>query len=584
MGLFLDLWWFFKREKKSYCLGILFLILVSVLTLLPPYVVGVIVDHILEGTLTLRRLSLWLLLLLTSGVLVYFLRLGWRILIFGASLRLGRYLRNRLYEQFASLDASFYQKERIGDLLAHATNDVQAVEATAGEGILTLVDSLTLGGVVIIVMLTTIHAPLTVIALIPLPLIALATSYYGKRLHRNFLKAQEAFAQLNNQVQENISGLRVIKAFGQEEREKDNFRQQTAHVVEKNIAVAKIDSLYDPTISLVVGLSFFLAVSAGAWFIVQGKMTVGELTTFTMYLGLLVWPMLAFGWLFNILERGRASYDRIQRLLAEKPTEKEEEGGLRAKPGGDLHFSITSFTYPGTKEAALKNIHFILPEGSWLGITGPTGAGKTTLVRLLLRQFELEEGEILIGGRSIKQYTKQALRSSLGYVPQDQFLFSASIAENIAFAKPEATRKEIVEAARAAALHGEILSFEQGYETLVGERGITLSGGQKQRIAIARALLVDPDILILDDALSALDAETEAVVLDNLRRLRQDKTTIIISHRLSQLQMAHTIIVLHDGQITEMGHHDQLMANEGWYRNLYEQQTLEGKLEGEIKD
>ncbi len=574
MRLFIDLWWFFKQEKKSYSIGIILLVLVSLLSLIPPHAVGAIVDQMASGTLEKDELVLWLLLLLASGGLAYCFRLGWRLLIFGASLRLGRHLRNRLYQHFTLQNPQFYQKERIGDLLAHVTNDVQAVEATAGEGILTLVDSITMGSLVLFIMFFTIHAPLTVLVLIPMPIMALATGYYGKLLHHRFQQAQAAFSELNNQVQENISGQRVIKAFGQEEQEKILFKNQSRQVVAKNIGVARIDALYDPTIAIIVGISFFLAIGFGSWFIIKGELTVGQLTTFTMYLGLLVWPMLAFGWLFNIVERGRASYDRIQRLLSRRPQIGDRTGAVTTKPAGDILFKIQSFTYPDQKRPALKEINFSIRQGELVGITGPTGAGKTTLLRLLMRQFELTDGDILIGEHSIKEYSLSALRQQIGYVPQDHILFSTTIRENIALAKPDASLEEIEEAARIACIDQDILGFELGYETPVGERGVTLSGGQKQRIAIARALLVDPEILILDDCLSAVDAQTEQVILERLLKFRQGKTTLLASHRLRNLELAHTIVVLQGGEVKEMGPHAVLMAQGGWYQTMYRQQQL----------
>ncbi|MDQ0337595.1 ATP-binding cassette subfamily B protein [Caldalkalibacillus uzonensis] len=580
MSIFKDLLWFFKREKTSYLSGVMLLMLVSLLTLLPPYVVGLIVDGIAEGSLTPAELWRWLGILLGSGVLVYVFRFAWRILIFGAALRLGRLLRNRLYHHFTRMSPEFFEQRRIGDLMAHSTNDVQAIEATAGEGVLTFVDSLTLGGLVIIIMFTAIHAPLTLIVLIPMPFMAWATSYYGKLLHQRFHLAQAAFSDLNDKVQENISGMRVIKAFGREEAEKAAFRRQTDDVVRKNIAVARIDSLFDPTISLIVGISFFLAIGFGSWFIVRGEMTVGQLTTFTMYLGLLIWPMLAFGWLFNIVERGRASYDRVNRLLSLEPAIKEEKGALVNKPQGDIEFDIHTFVYPpGQHHPALQHICIRLAKGHTLGVIGKTGAGKTTLVRLVLREFDCTQGDIQIGGVSIYRYRLDALRESIAYVPQDHFLFSATIRENIAFGNPQATMEEIEEAARIACIHDDILHFDQGYETVVGERGVTLSGGQKQRISIARALLMDPEILILDDALSAVDAKTEESILQALKAFRRDKTTLITSHRLSSVEHAEEIIVLSEGQIVERGTHRELIALGGWYRLMYEHQQLESLVE-----
>ncbi|GAA0359940.1 ABC transporter transmembrane domain-containing protein [Bacillus horti] len=575
MNVFKDLFWFFKQEKKYYLTGIVMLFLVSLLTLIPPYVVGVIVDRILEGSLSRSVLIQWLIFLLVVGILTYILRYVWRIMIFGPSIRLGKQLRNQLYVHFNKMSPQFYQKRRVGDLMAHSTNDVQAVEATAGEGVLTLVDSLTMGGMVVIMMALAINFPLTLIVLLPMPLMAWATGYYGKLLHERFFHAQSAFSDLNDKVQENVSGVRVIKAFGQEADEKESFRKQSADVVQKNVAVAKVDSLFDPTISFIVGLSYILAISFGSWFVVRETITLGELVTFTMYLGMLIWPMLAFGFLFNIVERGRASYDRIRSLLSVKEDITDKENAIVTTPSGNLAYSIQSYSFPESDQAVLRDIQFRLEQGETLGIVGKTGSGKTTLLRLLLREFDCKDGDMTIGGTSIYDFKRSALRSAIGYVPQEHFLFSATLAENIAFGKAEATMAEIKRAAQIACIDEDIERFPEGYNTVVGERGVTLSGGQKQRISIARAILLNPEILILDDSLSAVDAKTEETIVNELRANRANKTTIISAHRLSAIEHADLIIVLEDGRIAERGTHEELLEADQWYAMMYRHQQLE---------
>ena len=457
--------------------------------------------------------------------------------------------------------------------MAHSTNDLQAIQQTAGDGVLTLVDSLMMGGFTLIAMASTISWKLTLVSLLPLPIMAWATNKYGTMLHKRFHSAQEAFSTLNDKVQESISGTRVIKAFGQEKDDIDSFTKLSRDAVKKNLAVARIDSLFDPTISLIIGFSFFLAVGYGSVLVTRDELTIGELVSFTSYLGLLIWPMLAFGWLFNIVERGRASYDRVETLLAVKE-EIENTGSIETIPQGDISFQLRKFSY-ASGSTILQEIYFTLKHGQTLGIVGKTGSGKTTLCKLLLREFDLNKGDITLDDHDICDYQLNALRAAIGYVPQDHFLFSATIAENIAFAKANAAFSEIKEAAVLASIHKDISQFKYGYETVVGERGVTLSGGQKQRISIARALITNPGILILDDSLSAVDAKTEESILQHLKAKRQNQTTIITAHRLSSIAHCDLILVLENGTIAQRGAHHSLVHEEGWYKDTYERQALE---------
>lgn len=579
MKVLLDLRWFFSERKKQYSIGIAALMIVALLQLAPPRIIGFIVDAVAKDTLTMQMLTRWMTILIVAGILMYVLRYIWRVMIFGSSVYLAREMRERLFTHFTRMSPSFYQRRRVGDLMAHATNDINAVQQTAGTGILTLFDSLSTGGFVILMMGFSISWKLTLIALVPIPVMIFLTSYYGRLLRSRFRVAQEAFSDLNDKTQESISGIKVLKTFGQQKEDVESFTRRSEQVVKENMRVAKVDALFDPTISGIFAISYILSFYYGTRFIQAGELSIGDLVAFTSYLGLLTWPMLAIGFLFNIVERGNASYSRIQNLLSVEAEIQDRPNAISQLPHGDIVFDLDTFTFPDDTRPSLHDLHFTLKQGETLAIIGKTGSGKTAILKLLMREFENYKGTITYGGLPITKYKKECLRQAIGYVPQDHFLFSTTLGENIAFTNPDIGQDKIVEAAKSAQIHEDILSFEDGYDTMVGERGVSLSGGQRQRVSIARALLMDPELLLLDDSLSAVDARTEEAILRSLKEERTGKTTIITSHRLSAIQHAHTIIVMEDGGVAEIGDHESLLAKNGIYKEMYDLQQLESIVE-----
>lgn len=583
MSIFKKLGWFFKQEKRHYIIGVTSLILVAIFQLIPPKVIGIIIDEIAEDNIHLKIILGWVVVLVLAAVAQYIFRYIWRTNIWGSAARLEKDLRRQLFDHFTKMDQIFYQKHRTGDLMAHATNDLNAIQNVAGAGILTFADSFITGGITIIAMILFIDWRLTLIALLPLPLLAVTSRVLGTKLHDAFRDAQEAFSNINDKAQESITGMKVLKTFGQEQEDIADFSRKIDDAIVKNKRVNFLDALFDPFITLIIGLSYVVTIIIGGNFILNDTITIGQLVSFISYIGMLVWPMFAIGRLFNVLERGNASYDRVAELLSNKTHIIEKENAIHEAPKGTLEFSIRSFYYPDSKEETLKNLQFVVNEGETLGIVGKTGSGKTTIMKLLLREFDDYAGQITFGSRNIKDYTLDALLGSLGYVPQDHFLFSTTIRDNIRFIDPTLPQSEVEQAAQLADIATDIEEMPAGYDTLVGERGVSLSGGQKQRLSIARALIAKPEILILDDALSAVDAKTEEAILSNLKAARQNKTTIIAAHRLSSVMHAKEIIVIEEGQIIERGTHQELLALGGWYAKMWAKQQLEAKItRGEI--
>ena len=577
MNLIRKLGWFLKLEKRRYIIGILALSLVSVFNLIPPKVIGNIVDKIEAGNLTNSQLFINIIYLVLAAFIMYGLRYVWRVYIFGAAYNLGRILRFRLFQHFTKMSPSFYQKYRTGDLMAHATNDVNAVVMVAGGGVMSAVDASITALVTLFTMVFLISAKLTLIAVIPLPFLAYATNKLGEKNHQSFKEAQESFSDLNNKVQESVSGIRVTKSFGYGNDEINSFGETNKKVFSKNIIASKYNALFDPMVLVFVGLSYTLTLIFGGIFISRGEISVGNLVTFVTYLDMLVWPLQAIGWLFNIGQRGDVSYTRIEKLLAEENDVVEKENTISAH-NGRLEYNINSFSYVGEK--TLSDIKFAIDKGQTLGIVGVTGSGKTTLLKLLLREYDVEDGSINLNNHNIKDYKLNDLRSLIGYVPQDQVLFAMSIKENIRFADTKYTDKQVEDVTKVCGIYDDIVNMTDGFDTIIGERGVSLSGGQKQRMAMSRALIMNPEILILDDSLSAVDAKTEHLILENLKEERSGKTTIITAHRLSAIVHADLIIVMDNGKIIERGTHDQLIAQDGWYKETYNTQQLEEKMKG----
>lgn len=581
MSIFRKLGWFFKIEKWNYLIGVIFLLLVAVLNVIPPKIIGNLVQEISTRGLTGFSLTISLLILAAVGFLQYIFRYTWRSRIFGGAARLEKTLRSRLFNHYMQMDQTFYQEHRTGDLMAHATNDLQAIQQVAGSGILSFADSIITGITTIIAMMALVDWRLTLLAMIPFPLLAISAGYLGTKIHIAFRKSQAAFSRLNNKTQESIMGIKVIKSLGQDQEDIDDFKKLVDQTIQINRKVNMLDALFNPMTTVLIGISYMITLVLGGSFVVHNVINIGQLVSFISYITMLIWPMFAIGNLFNIMERGNASYDRVNLLLHAKSSIIDDKHAVQKRATGDLDFNIQSFTYPGDENSSLNDVHFKLPAGNTIGLVGKVGTGKSTLMKLILREFDDYKGAITVGGINIKDYALNSYLPSLGYVPEESFLFSDTIKNNIRFGDFDATDDEVVAAAKKSDLYADILDQPNQFDTEVGEQGVSLSGGQRQRLAIARALIINPEVLLLGDALSAVDGETEHAILQELRQERKDKTTIIAAHRLSSVMNANEILVLDNGRIIQRGTHSQLVSQPGWYQDMFHRQQMETKIEKE---
>lgn len=559
--------WFFTTHKKTYILLFLTVILLNIIDVVPPYIIGKSIDFITEGSMSKELLMKIVLIFSIIIVISYILSFVYSFLIWQGAYKVETIVRHRLMRKFLLMSPSFFEKNKTGDLMAKVTNDLKSVSNGVGIGIFTLLDSSAYMITLLITMMVVVSWKLTILAILPLPILIFVEVFIGKKIHLAHEKAQKSFGDMNNSVLEVVEGVRLTRSFVQEKDEYARFYEMTENYLQKFMKVVKLDSLFNPLTTIVVSVTFILSFGFGAYFINQGDITLGEFITFNIYLNMMIWPMFATGITIDLMQRGNASYTRINRVFN---TEDDVIFGTNTDHKADIGFESYGFTYPSSNHVNLKDITIDLKSGDTLGIVGRTGSGKTTLIKQLLMYYPFGEGKLQIDGVPISDISRSDFREKIGYVSQDNILFSKTVRENILFGKQDATEEELQEAIKMSALDQDIENMPNGLDTLVGEKGIALSGGQKQRVSIARSFIKNPDILILDDALSAVDAMTESRIIENIKATRQGKTTIIITHRLSAVQHADQILVLDKGEIVERGTHHELSNSGGWYQRQHE--------------
>ena len=576
---------YLKKYKYRYFAGVFTLFVVDFMSLLVPKITGMIIDDLTLSSITMNKIYIYILAIIVVGLVIAIGRFFWRFFIFGAARNIEKEIRNGMFSHLEKMSVEYFNEHKAGDLMTRFLSDLTAVRKAIGVTVITIFDATVMTIMVIVQMMTDVNIKLTLIAIIPMFLICVGEIYYGKLMEKRFKQSQEAISSMADFVQESFSGVRVIKAFVRERAEFYRFNNANLLSKQKNLSVVKLQAVVMPLLDVIIGLSSLITLIYGGYLALIGEITLGEFVAFNQYVSMLVWPMLACGETITMLSQGGASLKRIKDVFDEKPEifDRDDVQEIE-KIKGKIEFKNLTFIHRGHSEPTLNNINLKIEEGTTLAIIGKTGNGKSTLVNLLLHLYNANDGMIFIDDKDINTIPLKTLRENIAYVPQDNFLFSNTLKSNIAFGVEDEEMEEITKATMAACIHDNIIDFPKGYETIVGERGVTLSGGQKQRSSIARALIKDAPILILDDALSAVDTNTEESILKNLKENRKGKTTILIAHRISTIKNADVIMVLDEGKIREVGTHTELIANNDVYKDMFEKQKLEEALEQREKN
>lgn len=571
---------YMKPYKTKYIIGVLWLIVIDTLVIYVPQILRNFANDYQNGTLTKDKLATYALLTIGAGLIMSIGRYFWRVCLFGSARRIEYDIRRQLFNHWLSMDNEFYNYHKIGDLMAYATNDINSVRMFTGEGIMMSVDSSFMLIFTIIMMIRTVGVRITATTLFPIPITAAIIIASGKVFYKIFRKRQEAYAKLSDVTTESFSGISVVKAFVEEEETKKRFDEANKNYYNKDLNVVKTQTFFFPFMVLLAGISYMLVIFFGAKYVIDGTITLGDFVALYTYIGIIMWPARSLGIIIGQIQQGSAGLFRIDEMLKNKPTIKDVENPIRLpEDKTSIEFKNVSFKYPGEENYALKNISFKLENGKSLALVGKTGSSKSTILKLIFREYLPDEGEILIDNQPIERIRINDLSEKTGYVPQDNFLFSESLRENIAFSfERDYDIEEVYEAAKKSGVYDDIMDFKDGFDTVIGERGVTLSGGQKQRVSIARALIKNPSLLVLDDSLSAVDTNTEKSILEALDKI--NATEVIIAHRISTIKACDEIIFLEDGHIKERGTHDELVELDGEYNKMYQNQLLEDELKG----